>query len=193
MQYKIVTHKVGASFPLRYYNTEAYQKLLEHPGNLLDFRENLNPTQTIQLESFKHVSKKTHYIHHQLIANISYWLKHLPTTSPYQWQALLQRISHMHYIHHSHYNEIFELYAGLLTKCFYTICAFCSSNQGGVHHIFFHCEIARKIHQLSDLTIIPLNQFVSHKCNMKEYKQINTCIKFLIFCHKELYEYSVSP
>jgi hypothetical protein len=188
--YKIVTHKVGTSLPLRYYNTETYKNLLEHPSNLLDFREILNPTQPIQMESFKHVSKKTHSIHHQLTTNISYWLNHLPTTSIDQWQALIKHISHMHYVHHSHYNEVFELYAGLLTKCFYKICAFCTSKQGGVHHIFFHCETARKIHQLSDLTIIPLNQFVGPKYNMEEYKQINMCIKFLIFCHKEMYKYS---
>lgn len=173
---------------LQTFNEATFPAVLQNPSTA--FYERLNDKAPLALESFRHLSKKRHDHFPQLEKNISYWSKHLPDIIIEDWKRTLIRISHLHYSNHTNFNEVFEFSIGILTRCFYKTCMFCSSCDGGLYHTFFECPIAKYIHTYAAFTTIPLRQFVGHDHTYREYQQINQSIKFLIYCNKEFYKQS---
>ena len=95
---------------LKTFNEKTFPTVLQNPSTI--FCERLNDKAPLELENFKHLSKKRHDHSPRFEKNISYWSKHLPAITIEDWKRTLVHISHLHYSNHTLFNQAFEFYWG---------------------------------------------------------------------------------
>lgn len=187
--YNLVLIKENTEAPdvnIRNYSKTEYHAIFQKDFPWKIF-EQQNQDVEINLNSFKHSSKKHYEKNSNFINNIQYWNQYLDIDIE-TWKNIIKNLAVLHNKFHAKFNAIFELYTGLLSKNFYHPCSFCQTN-GGMYHTFFKCEEVIRIHSIVKLNKILPKDIIGIILQINDLREADTFIKFLIFLNKEYYKF----